>query len=68
MKALRGDIRKADGLLVASPVYWFTMSGQAKLFMDRLYVFGPRATASSRASAWASSWPQGHRSPNLRRR
>lgn len=43
MKALRGDIRKADGLLVASPVYWFTMSGQAKLFMDRLYVFGAKS-------------------------
>ena len=40
MKALRADIRGADGLLIASPVYWFTMSAQAKLFMDRLYVFG----------------------------
>ncbi len=43
MKALQADIRKADGLLIASPVYWFTMSAQAKLFMDRLYVFGAKS-------------------------
>lgn len=40
LKALHGDIKAAGALLIASPVYWFTMSGQAKLFMDRLYVFG----------------------------
>ncbi len=43
MKALRADIRGADALLIASPVYWFTMSAQAKLFMDRLYVFGAKS-------------------------
>jgi multimeric flavodoxin WrbA len=40
LKALRGAIEAADALLIASPVYWFTMSAQAKTFMDRLYVFG----------------------------
>jgi multimeric flavodoxin WrbA len=40
IKALRGEIEAADALLIASPVYWFTMSAQAKTFMDRLYVFG----------------------------
>ena len=34
------DVKAADALLIASPVYWFTMSAQAKLFMDRLYAFG----------------------------
>ncbi len=42
LKALHPEIKAADGLLIASPVYWFTMSGQAKLFMDRLYVFGAK--------------------------
>jgi multimeric flavodoxin WrbA len=42
LKALRPEIASADALLIASPVYWFTMSGQAKLFMDRLYVFGAK--------------------------
>jgi multimeric flavodoxin WrbA len=39
---LRREVKAADALLIASPVYWFTMSGQAKLFMDRLYVFGAK--------------------------
>ncbi len=42
IKALRDAIRDADGLLIATPVYWFTMSAQAKIFMDRLYVFGDK--------------------------
>jgi len=42
LKALHDDIKAADALLIATPVYWFTMSGQAKLFMDRLYSFGAR--------------------------
>lgn len=42
LKALAEDIRTADSLLIATPVYWFTMSGPAKLFMDRLYVFGAK--------------------------
>lgn len=42
MKALAEEIRTADSLLIATPVYWFTMSGLAKLFMDRLYVFGAK--------------------------
>lgn len=41
-ETLRDDLKAADALLIASPVYWFTMSGQAKLFMDRLYVFGAK--------------------------
>ena len=40
MGTLHKELRAADAVLIASPVYWFTMSGQAKLFMDRLYAFG----------------------------
>lgn len=36
------DLKSSDALLIASPVYWFTMSSQAKIFMDRLYVFGAK--------------------------
>src|SRR5512140_46249 len=39
---LNDDLRAADALLIASPVYWFTMSALAKIFMDRLYVFGAK--------------------------
>ncbi len=42
MAAVYAALREADGLLIASPVYWFTLSAQTKLFMDRLYAFvGP---------------------------
>lgn len=42
MRDLYPRLREADALVIASPVYWFTMSAQTKLFMDRLYAFiGP---------------------------
>jgi multimeric flavodoxin WrbA len=40
MQALYPKIRDADALVYASPVYWFTMSAQMKLFMDRCYALG----------------------------
>lgn len=40
MTSLYAELRAADAVLIASPVYWFTMSAQIKLFMDRLYAFG----------------------------
>jgi len=40
IRLLHPKVRSADALIIATPVYWFTMSGQAKLFMDRLYAFG----------------------------
>jgi multimeric flavodoxin WrbA len=42
MTALHRDVKAADALIIASPVYWFTMSAQAKIFMDRLYAFGAK--------------------------
>lgn len=40
MQALYPKLRAADVLVMAGPVYWFTVSAQTKLFMDRLYAFG----------------------------
>jgi multimeric flavodoxin WrbA len=37
MQALYPKLEAADALVVASPVYWFTVSAQTKLFMDRWY-------------------------------
>jgi multimeric flavodoxin WrbA len=37
MQLLYRKLLEADGLLIASPVYWFTVSAQTKLFMDRCY-------------------------------
>jgi multimeric flavodoxin WrbA len=37
MQDLYPRLTSAEALLVASPIYWFTVSAQTKLFMDRCY-------------------------------
>ena len=46
MDPLYPKILEAGALVFASPVYWFTLSAQTKLFMDRLYAFlGPEGNS-----------------------
>lgn len=40
MRILYPKLREADAIVIASPVYWFTVSAQTKLLMDRWYAFG----------------------------
>jgi multimeric flavodoxin WrbA len=40
MRTLYPKMRAADAIVIASPIYWFTVSSQTKLFMDRWYAFG----------------------------
>lgn len=40
MAALYPKLRQADALVIASPIYYFTVSAQTKLFMDRCYALG----------------------------
>ncbi len=40
MTALSPTLRACDALVIASPIYWFTVSAQTKLFMDRWYALG----------------------------
>lgn len=37
MQMLYPKLREAEAIVIASPVYWFTMSAQTKLFIDRWY-------------------------------
>ncbi len=37
MQPLYAELRAADAIVIATPVYWFTLSAQAKLFIDRWY-------------------------------
>ena len=37
MQDIYPKLVKADAWVIASPVYWFTMSAQTKIFMDRCY-------------------------------
>jgi len=39
MHSIYPKLQEAEGLIVASPVYWFSVSAQTKLFMDRWYGF-----------------------------
>jgi multimeric flavodoxin WrbA len=40
MQKLYANILAADGIIYASPIYWFTVSAQLKLVMDRCYALG----------------------------
>jgi multimeric flavodoxin WrbA len=40
LRDLFPKLRQADGIVMASPIYWFTVSAQTKLFMDRWYALG----------------------------
>ena len=37
MQTLYPKLRQADAIAIATPVYWFTMSAQTKLFIDRWF-------------------------------
>jgi multimeric flavodoxin WrbA len=37
MQTLYPKLQEAEAMVIASPIYWFTMSAQAKLFIDRWY-------------------------------
>ena len=40
MRGVFGKLRRADIWVIASPIYWFNVSGKMKLFMDRWYALG----------------------------
>jgi multimeric flavodoxin WrbA len=40
MQALYPKVRAADAVVYASPIYWFSVSAQLKLFIDRCYAMG----------------------------
>ena len=40
MQGLYPRVRETDALVIAGPIYWFTVSAQTKLFMDRCYALG----------------------------
>jgi multimeric flavodoxin WrbA len=46
MQMLYPKLRAADAIVIASPIYWFTFSAQAKLCIDRWYALeGPDGSA-----------------------
>jgi multimeric flavodoxin WrbA len=51
MQTLYPKLLGADALVIATPVYWFTMSAQTKLFMDRCYALGSPPGAGLKGKA-----------------
>jgi len=43
MQAVYKKLLEADAWVIASPVYWFTVSAQTKLWMDRCFALLPQA-------------------------
>jgi multimeric flavodoxin WrbA len=37
MQSLYPRLREADAIVIASPIYWFSVTAQTKLFIDRCY-------------------------------
>jgi multimeric flavodoxin WrbA len=37
---LYSKLQEADSIVIASPIYWFNISAQTKIFIDRLYAAG----------------------------
>jgi len=37
MQSLYPKLREADGIVIASPIYWFTINAQVKALLDRWY-------------------------------
>lgn len=42
MQEIHGEIQKADLLVLASPLYWWGVTGLMKTFIDRLYLYFSR--------------------------
>jgi multimeric flavodoxin WrbA len=40
MNQLYPKLEEADSVVIASPIYWFNISAQTKIFIDRLYAVG----------------------------
>jgi len=40
MQDVYGKLREADSLIFASPIYWFSVTAQLKMVIDRIYAVG----------------------------
>lgn len=49
MSSLHAELRRADAILIATPIYSYDMTAQTKLLMDRLYALGSDAEGNALA-------------------
>ena len=65
MAGMYEKVLNADAIVIASPIYWFTMTAQTKLFMDRLYGLWLERTNALRGKAFASIMVYGDSDPYI---
>jgi len=63
MQILYPKLLDADAIVIASPVYWFTVSAQTKLFMDRCYALVDKAGYALREKRFAIVMTYGDADP-----
>jgi len=63
MQAVYKKLMEADAWVIASPVYWFTVSAQTKLWMDRCFALIPRARDAFWGKRIAIAMSYGDRDP-----
>ncbi len=63
MQILYPKLLDADAIVIASPVYWFTVSAQTKLFMDRCYALVDRDGYALRGKRFAVVMTYGDADP-----
>ena len=59
MTGVRESLKRADMVVFASPVYWFDISAQLKLVIDRLYAFAGCGFSFSRVALLLNSGSNG---------
>jgi multimeric flavodoxin WrbA len=63
MQEIYPKLIEADAWVIASPVYWFTMSAQTKLFMDRCFALGAYRKDAFKGKRIAIAMTYGDRDP-----
>lgn len=65
MAGLYDKVVKADAVVIASPIYWFSVTAQTKLFMDRLYGLWLERTHAFRGKTFAAIMVYGDADPYI---
>ncbi len=63
MQEIYGKLIEADAWVIASPVYWFTMSAQTKIFLDRCFALPSYQTDPFRGKRIAIAMTYGDADP-----
>jgi len=63
MQPIYRDLKESNAWILASPVYWFTMSAQLKIFMDRCFALAGAGNQAFQGKKIAIAMSFGDRDP-----